>query len=228
MKELYVLFGLSETSGKRLQRKLEMQAQHAGYVLHGATRYRKEGIKQFIREHPEYTILVLQESMQDNYPYSAEELSELMDDAHLNIVVSLSKTHKGSFYMKELYAAGILNALYEEDATVDNIFRLLLYVRTRGESRRYYEIKSNSDAAKALNIIDEDKIHRYIMYIEDSASEEEVINKFRYLNSISKRCEMVYLVEQLPEYIQRILELDDLFRSLSEKREKRKWWSFLK
>lgn len=228
MKELYVLFGFSETTGKRLQRKLEALAQQAGYVMHSATRYRKEGIKQFLHEHPEYTILVLQESMQDSYPYTAEELSELMDNAHLNIVVSLSKSHKGSSYMKELYAAGILNALYEEDATVDNIFRFMLYLRTRKESRRYYDIMNNSDAADVLNIIDNEKITRYIMYIGDSASEEEVVNKFRYLNSISKRCEMFYLAEQLPDYIKQILESDDSFQCLTEKQEKRKWWSFLK
>lgn len=228
MRDVYVLFGFSEMAGKGLQRKLEAQAKLSGYKMHYATRYRKEGIKQFIHEHPEYTILILQESMQDNYPYTAEELAELMDDAHLNIIVSLNKSHKGSFYMKQLYAAGILNALYEEDATVEHIFRLMLYVRTRKECRSYYDIINNSDAAKSLNIIDEDKMTRYIMYIEDSASEAEVISKFQYLHSISKRFESLYLVEHLPEYIKKILETNDLFQSLTEKQEKRKRWWFFK
>lgn len=228
MKEVHVLFGFSERAGKRLQRKLEAQAQQAGYVMRYATRYRKEGIKQFVHEHPEYTVLILQESMQDIYPYTAEELAELMDDAHLNIIVSLSKSHKGSFYMKQLYAAGILNALYEEDATVENIFRLILYKRTRKECREYYDIISHSDATKALNVIDENKMNRYILYIEDSASEEEVINKFQYLHGISKRFENIYLAEHLPDYIKKILESNELYRGLTEKQEKRKWWSFLK
>ena len=227
MKDLYVLFGLSEINGKNFQRKLEIQAQQSGYVIHSATRYRKEGIKQFIHEHPEYNILVLQETMQDNYPYTSEELSELTDDAHINVVVSLGKSHRGTDYMRELYASGILNAIYEDDATIDTVFRLILYLRTRKEARKYYDIINNSDAARALQVIDDEKMKRYIAYIEDSAREEEVIGKFRYLNSISKKYEMFYLVKQLPDYVKQILESEASYKELSVKQEKRKWWSFL-
>lgn len=55
--------------------------------------------------------------MQTNYPYTAEELAELMDDYHLNIVISIKKSHRADRFMKVLYTAGILNALYEDDAT---------------------------------------------------------------------------------------------------------------
>ena len=95
--------------------------------------------------------------MQSSYPYTAEELAELMDDYNLNIIVSLSKSHRANQYMKILYTAGILNALYEEDATAANIMNLILYPRTRKICREYYQITTAADILDTLEVVDEQK-----------------------------------------------------------------------
>ena len=155
IEKLYILCGLSNAASETIRSALVDAAQEHGYEAVCVSRYRKEGIRQYLSEHPEFRILVLQEAMQSSYPYTAEELAELMDDYHLNIIVSINKSHRANAYMKVLYTAGILNALYEEDATAKNIMNRILYPRTRKECREYYQIKNTSDALQALDIINE-------------------------------------------------------------------------
>ena len=110
--KLYILCGLAGKGEDDIRNALTEKAEEAGYEAVCVSRYRKAGIRQYIAEHPEFRIVLLQESMQSSYPYTAEELAELMDDYNLNIIVSLSKSHRANQYMKILYTAGILNALY--------------------------------------------------------------------------------------------------------------------
>ena len=133
--KLYILCGLSNEGSEDIRSALVDAARDQGYEAVCVSRYRKEGIRQYISEHQQFRLLVLQEAMQSSYPYTAEELAELMDDYNLNIVISINKSHRANTYMKILYTAGILNALYEEDATADNILKRILYPRTRKECR---------------------------------------------------------------------------------------------
>ena len=167
MEKLYILCGLSNEAGNALRSALAEKAGELGYETVCVSRYRKEGIRQYISEHPEFRILILQEAMQSNYPYTAEELAELMDDYHLNIIISINKSHRANQYMKVLYTAGILNALYEEDATAENIFKRILYPRTRRECRTYYQITTAADAMSALDVVDEERVQGYLANIEE-------------------------------------------------------------
>lgn len=110
MEKLYILCGLANDAGDEIKTALVEAAKEQGYEAVCVSRYRKEGIRQYVAEHSEFRILVLQEAMQTNYPYTAEELAELMDDYHLNIVISIKKSHRADRFMKVLYTAGILNA----------------------------------------------------------------------------------------------------------------------
>ena len=156
-KKLYILCGLTSKAEEDVKNALIEKAEEAGYEAVCVSRYRKEGIRQYIEEHPEFRIVLLQESMQSNYPYTAEELAELMDDYNLNIIISLRKSHRANVYMKILYTAGILNALFEEDASAANIMNLILYPRTRKECREYYQITNAADVMATLEIVDEQK-----------------------------------------------------------------------
>ena len=92
--KLYILCGLAGKGEDDIRNALTEKAEVAGYEAVCVSRYRKAGIRQYIAEHPEFRIVLLQESMQSSYPYTAEELAELMDDYNLNIIVSLSKSHR--------------------------------------------------------------------------------------------------------------------------------------
>ncbi len=226
MEKLYILCGLSNEAGNALRSALAEKAGELGYETVCVSRYRKEGIRQYISEHPEFRILILQEAMQSNYPYTAEELAELMDDYHLNIIISINKSHRANQYMKVLYTAGILNALYEEDATAENIFKRILYPRTRRECRTYYQITTAADAMSALDVVDEERVQGYLAYIEESKDEEEIRKKYRYAAEILKTIENIDLTRQFSERVRAALASDEIFQETVMLREKKKRWRF--
>lgn len=213
---LYILCGLANTDSEEFKTELAKVGKEYGYEIVCVSRYRKEGIRQYIKEHSEFRTLVLQEAMQPNYPYTADELSELMDHFHLNIVISLRKVHRGGAYMKTLYTAGILNALYEEDATARNVFNKILYPRTRGECRQYYQIKNARDAECALDIIDEERMKQYVSYIEEAGNQDEIIRRYQYIANEMKMVENIYLANELSGYVKNVLEENEFFKKVVE------------
>lgn len=211
-KKLYILCGLASKAEEDVKNALIEKAEEAGYEAVCVSRYRKEGIRQYIEEHPEFRIVLLQESMQSNYPYTAEELAELMDDYNLNIIISLRKSHRANVYMKILYTAGILNALFEEDASATNIMNLILYPRTRKECREYYQITNAADVMSTLEIVDEQKMQGYLEYIEDSDTDSEMKEKYRYVAKSVKIIENIYLTRHLSENAKAVLKMEDEFQ----------------
>lgn len=222
--KLYILCGLSSGAGGDIRAALIEAAREEGYDAVCVSRYRKEGIRQYISEHPEFRVLVLQEAMQSSYPYTAEELSELMDDYHLNIVISIRKAHRANPYMKILYTAGILNALYEEDATAENILKCILYPRTRKECRAYYQITTSADAMRALDIVNEERMQGYLSYIEESQNDEEIVRKYRYVAKSLKIIENMYLVKHLSEHVKSVIASEEEYQRATELQDKKKGW----
>lgn len=220
---LHLLCGLSSEEGIDIKTNLISAARHKGYEAVCVSRYRKEGISQYIAEHPEFRTVILQETMQYNYPYLAEELAELTDDCHLNVIVSLHKSHKANKYMQILYTAGILNALYEEDATVDNILRLILCPRTRKECRAYYQIENAGDALQALEIIDGERLKRYLSYLEEAEGREDALSRYRYINSTLKTIEKIHLVQNVPEKVKRWIGEDEEYQYFINIKGKKRW-----
>lgn len=211
---LYILCGLTNEGSEEFKAELSKVARENGYEAVCVSRYRKEGIRQYISEHPEFRTLVLQEAMQPSYPYMAEELSELMDHYHLNIVISIRKVHRGSEYMKTLYTAGILNALYEEDATAQNVLKRILYPRTHGDCRKYYQIKNARDAESALDIVNEGRMKQYITYIEEADNQEELVKRYRYVVNELKMVENIYLIHKLSSFALKSLEEDNYYQKI--------------
>ncbi len=229
MEKLYILCGLSSEASDDICGALQETARGKGYETVCVSRYRKEGIRQYVSEHPEFRLLVLQEAMQSSYPYTAEELAELTDDYNLNIVISLRKSHRANTYMKVLYTAGILNALYEEDATAENIMERILYPRTRRECREYYQISTAADAMRSLEIVDKDRMERYITYVEETKDEEEIIKKYHYVANSLKIIENIYLVEHFSERVKKTLGSDEIYQQVTGfKEKKRRNWPFKK
>lgn len=224
--KMYILCGLAGKGENDVRNALIEKAEKLGYEAVCVSRYRKEGIRQYIAEHPEFRIVLLQESMQSSYPYTAEELAELMDDYNLNIIVSLNKSHKANPYMKILYAAGILNALFEEDATASNIMNLILYPRTRRACREYYQITNAADVMETLEIVDEQKMKGFAEYIEESDTDSEILDKYRYVAKSVKIIENIYLARHLSEHVKTILAADDEFQKYLMLQKKKRWGPF--
>ena len=67
--------------------------------------------------------------------------------------MSVDRKHYGTDYMAVLYAAGITDAVYEEDADAEELTKRILSRRSRRESREYYGIRSMDEVVSVLDIL---------------------------------------------------------------------------
>lgn len=200
-KVLRIVCGFSNEESASIREKLTEAAAKRDLELSFISRYRKEGVYQYLQEHEDYNIVVLQEILQNSSPYTAEDLAELEDIRNLNVIISLNKNHYGDRYMRILYAAGITNALYEEDASAEKIINLMLNSRNRKSCRQYYGIKTLSDVEQILNIVDQNRIDKYADYILNGGSMEGAANRYKFSVERLNSAENMELVGILPAYL---------------------------
>lgn len=223
-KILKVVCGFSNEKSASIREKLAEAAAKRNLELSFVSRYRKEGVLQYLQEHEDYNIVVLQEILQNSSPYTAEDLAELEDIRNLNIIVSLNKGHYSDRYMRILYAAGITNALYEEDASAEHIVELMLHGRNRKSCREYYGIRTLNDVEQTLNIVDQDRLDKYSDYIINGGTIEETPHRYKFSVERLNSAENIELVKQLPEYFQTVLSDIQQYQLYSELANgKRRW-----
>ena len=212
VRRIKVLCGLDNETSILLKKQLQKAAEEKEMELQIASRYRKEGVYQYLAEHADFRYVILQEILQTSSPYKAEDVALLTDERDIRVIIVLNKGHAGSRYMRILYAAGILDALYEEDARAENIVGLLAQGRTRKEARKYYGIEFPSDVERALQIVDEKKLKSFLEYIENGGPYQEIRDRYEFLASRMIAAENVCLMRQLPSEWDKILSDSELFR----------------
>lgn len=133
--------------------------------------------------------------------YQAKELAALRDIRKVRIVASVDRSHYGTAYMSVLYAAGILDAVFEDEADARRITGLLLRGRNRRECREYYGIRSIKDAVSVLRIMEEDMVGRYVRYISSGADAGEMLSRYQEIEKKLNYIENCCLAERLPESV---------------------------
>lgn len=211
-RHIKVVCGLNNETSILLKERLQEAAAEKGLKLQIVSRYRKEGVYQYVTEHPEYQYVILQEILQSSSPYTAEDVALLTEERDVRVIIVLNKNHAGNRYMKVLYAAGILDALYEEDAYAEKIVELLCRGRTRKEARRYYGIESASDVEKAMQIIDEDRLKSFLSYIESGGPYNETISRYEFVATRMTAVENLHLIRNMGPRLPKVLTDSDLFR----------------
>lgn len=148
--------------------------------------------------------VVLQELMVPVDPYRAWELSALRDIREIEVTVSLSRKHFGSSYLAVLYGAGILDAVYEEEATASCIAEHIFTRRDRKACRDYYGI-TIEEAMGAAQIMEQPFIKRYMHYIGTAAGQEEMVERYEEIAGRLDRVQKQYLALQLPQEFKQVL-----------------------
>lgn len=211
-RHIKVVCGLNNETSILLKERLQEAAAEKGLKLQIVSRYRKEGVYQYVTEHPEYQYVILQEILQSSSPYTAEDVALLTEERDVRVIIVLNKNHAGNRYMRVLYAAGILDALYEEDAYAEKIVELLCRGRTRKEARRYYGIESAADVEKAMQIIDEDRLKSFLSYIESGGPYNETISRYEFVATRMTAVENLHLIRNMGPRLPKVLADSDLFR----------------
>lgn len=133
--------------------------------------------------------------------YQARELAALCDIRKIRIVATVDRSHYGTAYMAALYAAGILDAVFEDEADAHRIAQLLICGRNRKECREYYGVRSIRDAADVLRIMEEDTAKRYVRYISSGADGGEMLLRYKEIERKLNYMENCCLAEKLPESV---------------------------
>lgn len=181
MERLTILFGFN---APQFQSALETALNNRGYEAVFYSKTSKVAIKEFIIMHPECTTVILKE--QDNtLRYTAEELAMLTDENDdLNIIAILSEDHKGTDFVQTIYAAGIMNAVFQngrEGIGVAPLAELCIKKRNRKEARRYYGIGTLD---VDMGILSPEAFAMYFNALINKRSGNPLI--IRYLNIASK------------------------------------------
>ncbi len=211
-RQIKVVCGLNNETNILLKERLQEAAERKGAKLRIVSRYRKEGVYQYVVEHPDYQHVILQEIMQSSSPYTAEDAALLTDERNVRVIIVLNKSHAGKRYMRVLYAAGILDALYEDEAYAEKIVDLLFRGRTRKEARKYYGIETVADVEKSMQIIDEERLKNFLSYMEGGGPFSETVSRYEFIAARMTAAENLHLIKNMGSRLAGVLSESELFQ----------------
>lgn len=174
-------------------------------------------------------VVLLQENMDTSASYQAWEISALRDIRRIPVVVSVDRKHYGTDYMAVLYAAGIMDAVYGEDANAEELTKRILSRRSRKECREYYGIKSMDEVVAVLDVLGRDTLERYIHYVSAGIDTEDTHLRYQEIRKKLSYVENCCLAEHFPEGILQELQTDEGFAPYqkimqkTKKKGKEKW-----
>lgn len=161
----------------------------------------KREIKEFLVGHPEYRHVVLLETLykEDGSTelFSAEELSKMTDTHNINIIIVLSEKHRGTNYMKTLYAANITSALFQDEnkgASEEMVMSLILKRRSRRAARTYYGIDRQPIRYTSVGV----DASCVLEQLDNLDFGETLLERFLLLTKGMSCTELVALINSLP------------------------------
>ncbi len=119
--------------------ELESELQRRYIKAEIVQRYTKDDVLELLKKDNTFTVLVLEEYLQQYLPTDIDFLDDLLNlESKLNIVFIASNEHKSKKRLIEsLYNAGIYNLLFEEDVDVKNIVNLIINQRNDKAAKIY-------------------------------------------------------------------------------------------
>ncbi len=205
--KLNIVFGFEET---KFQKSIERTLAGLGYDVNIVCKYSKNSVADFLRNNREFTHAVLKENF-NRSKYSDVELAELTEERDINIIVVLSKAHKGTAFMETLYAAGITGALFmegnESDATVQTVSNLILHKRKRQEARKYYGMGDKVNVR--LNSISDGKLSDLLQSLDDVSYGADIGKRFAQLCTSLSPKQVVDFIVRMPKDTKATLEKYD-------------------
>ena len=214
MRQIEVICGIPEdTTSTGLVEKICQMAleREVKVVIHPCLNKQEVEYKTFSMDNHENVVILLQENMDMSASYQSWEIAALRDIKRIPVVVSVDRKHYGTDYMAVLYAAGITDAVYEEDADAEELTKRILSRRSRRESREYYGIRSMDEVVSVLDILGKDTLERYVYYISAGIDAHDTQIRYQEVRDKLSYVENCCLAEHLPENIIQELQSDEGF-----------------
>ena len=210
--EIKILYGLSLETSEKLREPLEQELGRRGKSLQTVCRYRKEGVYQYAKDQEDGILMILEENLQSGSPYEKEELMQLTDTGENRIIFLLVRSHYGDDYIKLLYACGIYDAMFLDEAEPRRFLVLLRKKRTNAEARKYYGIETARDREMADDIANTEYLNAYLEFVETGMFAEDVDQKYRFAVSQLSTKENRILAASLPGSVTRMLQGNELYQ----------------
>ena len=201
MKETYTILlamnGITENQIKEIVTALEKYGISIEKI---EAKYSKLGVHQYLSEH-KVDVAILAEYVESANPYLVSDYEMLADEFETVLLIPLLQDkHKSTSYVKQLFSAGIFNALFSSDANPEYIAKLIKNVRTRKEGKIYYAIKNiegNTDFAN---------IHSCIEFIEKAMTPEEILYSVDFIHKKVMENEFQTILKHLNERVREELK----------------------
>lgn len=177
------------------------------YVAHT-----KMGIFHAYQEHPEINVILVSEFLEQSSPFHPEDMNE-MDELHKNlrVIPILMPEHKGKDYVRSLYVNAIYDAIFDTDADIDHVSRLLLEGREKREARAYYNIEEKNSVRKTSS--DPERVLQSLNHIIKGGDFGQMPDRAEYVMDRVGSGEFRQIIEKLPDSYIEVLSADDRFRN---------------
>ncbi len=157
-----VLFGFDVLAHEK---KVITELRGHGYEVQAHARYTKQLIQEFVNTTPDLDVVIIKEYLDGGGVYSVDEITALVEDNDVNIVVLLDPYHRGKEFMQTLLNSGITNAVFQENRSGVNpavIADLACKKRSRREARAYYRIR---ELRVDLEVLSYEQFSEYYQYM---------------------------------------------------------------
>lgn len=199
--KINILFGFKDIDDNTLQEIASGLIENGVPVGYCKCKYQKLGINQYLSEDKDIDVVIVAEYLESTKPYTPKEFSYILDNyEHITLIPVLVQNHRGDAYIKELYQAGVLNALFQDNASMAMMAQLILKERSRKEARAYYELQDD------LNDIIGADIPKCREYIISSNGIEELVDHTRYIRKRVTEREFLIILNGLPVEIKHELK----------------------
>lgn len=192
------------------------------FIIHPCLSKQEVEYKVFSMDKRANVVILLQENMDTSASYQSWEIAALRDIRRIPVIVSVDRKHYGTDYMAVLYAAGITDAVYEEDADAEELTKRIMSRRSRKECREYYGIRSMDEVVAVLDVLGKDALERYIHYISAGIDTQDTHLRYQEVRKKLSYVENCCLAEHLPESIIQELQADEGVNSYQKIKQKTK------
>lgn len=162
-RNIRVLFGFDVLAHEK---KVIAELKSYGYEVQANARYTKRLIQEFVDITPDLDTVIIKEYLDDGGIYSVDEITALVEDRDVNVVVLLDPYHRGREFMWTLLNAGITNAVFQHNRNGVNpavMAELACKKRSRREAKAYYRIGELRVDLEVLNYEQFSEYYQYLM-----------------------------------------------------------------
>lgn len=171
----------------------------------------KMGIFHTFQEHKDINVILVSEFLEQSSPFHTDDVNEIDElDKDLRVIPILMPEHKGTDFMRRLYADAVYDAIFDTDADIGYVSQLLKAGRGKKEARSYYNIEEKNPVTKTSS--DPENISQSLNHILKGGGFDQMPERAKYVMGHVSSGEFRQIIEKLPDSYVKALSGDERFQ----------------